>query len=121
MNDQRRSEKVQRSFSEPEILAFQAELVRKTREQLEVGDAKAEATARFNADLKRLGEEIRQLSHLFELGFEWVEVEVIILLDQPAVGLKTLVRTDTGEEVRSEPMTPEDRQRAFGFEEPKEP
>jgi hypothetical protein len=119
--EQRRFEKVRRAFSEPEIVAFKDLLAYKVREQLEQQELRAEAVGRFSATLKILSAEIAQLSDQLSSGSEWVDVELVILLDQPRPGLKTLVRVDNNEELRVEPMTPEDRQQSLGFEEPKEP
>ena len=113
MNEPRLIEKVKRDFTPPELLAFKDELARKFREHIELSDAKAQVTGRMNEQLKTLYAEIEQLSDQIATGFEWIDGELIVLLDQPGPGQKTLVRVDTGEEHRIEAMTPEDRQRSF--------
>jgi hypothetical protein len=39
-------------------------------------------------------------------------------MDRPKPGMKTIIRADTSEELRIEPMTTREKQGTFGFQEP---
>ena len=116
MTNQRLTEQVRRKFTDLEILAFKDHLASKVREHLEQKARRKEAVDGFNAVLKNIDDEIVQLSDQLEKGYEWVSGEVIIYLNSPEPGMKTVIQADTREELRTEPMTDRDRQQSLGFE-----
>ena len=118
MSEQQRCiEEAKREFTGPELLALKDELARKTREKFDQQATRKEVVSRLDAEIKVTNDEIFTLSDQIDKGYEYVDVEMIILMDQPRPGQKTLVRTDTGKDHRVDPMTAEDKQGSF-FEGP---
>lgn len=67
--------------------------------------------------LKPLQAEITRLAEEFERGHSEIEVRCRVYFNEPQIGLKTIVRVDTGEIVSVEPMTDEELQEDIPFTE----
>ena len=64
----------------------------------------------FKEQISTLAAERSEVRQILTQGYVKQEVPVDVLYDHPSRGMKTLVHTVTGETVRQEPMTHEDRQ-----------
>jgi hypothetical protein len=60
--------------------------------------------------------DLRELAEFFESHPEYRDVDCTIVMDSPAIGQKTIIRNDTGEEVKVELMTDEDKQLALDLQ-----
>ncbi len=76
----------------------------------EVEEEKKAATATYREQLSDLRGEMRRLSKQIKTKGEDRPVECLAKFHSPNVGEKTIVRLDTGEVVRIEPMTDDERQ-----------
>ena len=83
----------------------------------EVEERKADVAKDFKEQLQNLRGEIRRLARLVRTKKEKRTVSCGIAFHTPAVGAKTIVRIDTGEIVREEPMTEVEMQERL-FEDP---
>lgn len=115
MAEVRTYEQVKRILNGDELRGLGEQLAHATQHLISVRDAKSAAVAGFNAELKAAGELIGELSERISLGYELVEVETMTVLDSPRPGLKRVIRIDTSEVLREEPMTLAERQTSFGF------
>ena len=109
------SEYVKYEFTEAEHLENAKVLARKNR-NLSEHDLKKKALA---ADLKNeeeaLKNEIAQYSRYVTDGMDFRMMECHILYDFPEVGMKTIQRIDTGETVKKERMSDEEKQTTMEF------
>ena len=71
--------------------------------------------AAHTAKTKTTESTIRDLARKLCEGWEYRDVPVRQLWNDPEIGKKTIVRLDTGEVVAIEDMTHDDRQESFGF------
>lgn len=87
-------------------------------------DEKSQAVSSLNATIKGLRAKVDDLSVAITNGYELRMVDCTIMFDTPRPGMKTIIRTDSGEEVRQELMTEFDRQQGLDLkpaaEEPQE-
>ena len=116
MKDDPIYESVEHRFTDKELLALGKELARANNEVYRLrGDQKATA-ATMAAAVKSAEQVASELAGKISRRTELREVEVVFLMDKPAVGLKMIVRADTGEEIRTAPMSPQERQGTLAFE-----
>jgi hypothetical protein len=101
-----------------------------TDDKLSIGNEMAGAAARR----EQLGEELKEIKEQYKSrvtaaetvlqrcqralnnGWQMVEVPCYWSMDCPTYGLKSIIRTDTGEVVQSEAMSNSDRQEVLEFE-----
>jgi ABC-type molybdenum transport system ATPase subunit/photorepair protein PhrA len=57
-----------------------------------------------------------ELRRKVSTGQEWRDVECVVILDEPAKGIKSISRTDTGEVIETKPMTDADKQLQLDLE-----
>lgn len=76
----------------------------------DVESKKKEATTTFGDELKSIRGQMRGLSNAIRKKGETRPVECVVNFNNPVIGLKRIVRADTGELVREEPMTSTERQ-----------
>lgn len=110
-------ETVKRKFTEEELQRLGLHLAQKVQLMVENKSARVAAVADFTATHKRLEGEILALTDKRTKGFEEIDVECYPELDQPEPGKKQIVRSDTGEVIRTEKMTMAEMQGTFGFAE----
>lgn len=91
-------------------------LAQKIAEMMTIEDEKKQIATDFKNRLEVVQAEVKQLAHHIRQKFEFNTVVCIAMMDTPAFGKKTIQRTDTGEFVGEEFMTPEDRQIVMQFE-----
>ena len=103
-------------FTEEEIKEFSKKLAYQSKQLEELEDAKKSVVADFNSQIQSAKAEISKLANFINNGYEYKPVECKIIFNEPQVGIKTIIRTDTNEKVRTEPMT-EDEMQGDLFEE----
>jgi hypothetical protein len=72
--------------------------------------SRTEAMRQFKERLTGLVEMQRKLARIITTGIESRMVYCVVMFHAPCEGLKRIIRTDTGEAVREEPMTDQERQ-----------
>lgn len=75
-----------------------------------IADEKAKAMKLFKERLETVSHRMRRLSKIVQAKLEYRMVACAVEFHVPEVGTKRIVRTDTGEVVKEEAMTPEERQ-----------
>jgi hypothetical protein len=113
---ERQYEQLRQPFTESEIAVMHDELVIEVGNVKELRGQKAAATNNLNAAIKNAEKSVWDLQGKLALGYQLVDVEVIAAMDDPEPGMKTIIRADTSERLRSEPMTLKERQSSFGFD-----
>jgi hypothetical protein len=114
----RQYESLRRYFDEAELAAMHEDLVQAVGEVKMLRDQKAAYNSTVGAAIKTAERTVWNTQEKLTVGYESVEVEIIAVMDTPRPGLKRIVRVDSNETVREEPMTPRERQQSFGFQEP---
>jgi hypothetical protein len=76
----------------------------------EVEDAKKTAMKEFTDNLKMLRGTMRSLSKAIRAKGEYREVSGLVRFNHPTVGSKETVRLDTGEVIKTEPMSDAEKQ-----------
>lgn len=75
-----------------------------------IEDLKKESAKQYKEQLSALRGEMRSCAKAVNRRGEERPVECVVQFHTPEVGMKTIVRTDTGEVVRAEAMTAEEKQ-----------
>lgn len=88
------------------------ELARQEEKYQRIDTEKKSVAKRFTGELEEAGMEIARLAGIITAGKEPRQIECEIVAD-PVRLVIAYVRTDTGEEVESRPMTAEERQRGL--------
>ena len=92
-------------FPPAELCSLADQLARETRLRIETLETRATVVAEFAAQIKGADKRIADLANKYNSRYEMREMECIVLFDKPQPGMKTIVRVDTGEEVRTAVMT----------------
>ena len=106
-------------FTEDELAVKAKELSLATLELREVEEQKAEVSKSFTERIKDIRSRMSQLAKEYKARGEKRLVDCIVKFNQPEPLQKTTIRLDTGEVVKVEPMTDEERQEKL-FEEHQE-
>ncbi len=109
-NGQKYSERLKCELTAQEISEAAKSLAQANQRLSRLEDEKKQVDSQLKADMSVCEAEINRLSGWICTGSEFREVECIWMLDYPETDKKTLIRKDTGEEVRTVAMTDEDRQ-----------
>jgi hypothetical protein len=117
----REFESIEYRFSDDELLALGKQLAHANQEIYDLRAEKAAAMTSLNASIKGAEKIAAELTTKIERKSEMREVEVVPVMDKPRTGLKTMIRADTGEELRVAVMSMEEQQATidFGSEEAK--
>jgi hypothetical protein len=113
-------ESVKYNFSDAELQELGAQLAREAQGVFDLEEQKKSEAAAKSAQLKEANGRVAGLTTKINNGYELREVECLVLLETPRPGLKQIVRIDTNEVLRVEPMTKAEMQSNFGFQEPGE-
>jgi hypothetical protein len=97
------------------------DLARATREAIECENDKKTAAAAYKARGEHAQSRCAALSLKITQGYEMRDIECVVYYGTPRHGFKQVIRPDTGETVREEPMTPAEMQSVFDFDEGKKP
>jgi hypothetical protein len=111
-------EQLRRYFTDTELAAMHEQLVVEVGSVKELRSQKTQANTAINASIKGTEKNVFDLQEKLSTGYEVIDVEVVWLMDTPAPGQKTVIRVDSSEKLRVEPMTLRERQQSFGFSEP---
>jgi hypothetical protein len=103
------------TFTDEELLALSKTMAKKNQDLGEVEDDKKRITADFSAKIQSFESEISALARKVYSGYEHRNVECKVLFHTPDIGMKTVVRTDSGEVVREEAMSTSERQEILPF------
>jgi hypothetical protein len=121
MADNKRSyEALKFTFGPSDIQELGQSLARETQNLYDLETRKKEIVKDFGAQLEAAAGRIAMLTQKMNNGYEMREIEVLVLMDEPKPGIKRVIRVDTQEHLRDEVMTLEEKQRSFGFGDPKE-
>jgi len=115
MTEGRIYEAIKYVFTRDEVTDLGAKLARECQQYADVEHEKAQAAAAFGAEMKAALGRVADLTQKINNGYELRNVECIVLMEVPRPGMKTLIRADTNEPLRSEPMTMAEMQSNFGF------
>lgn len=99
-----------------EIQARGELLARHNQELLRIEGDKKNAAATFKSLEAQEQKAIEQLAAEITQGFVYRDTECVVWLSMPKTGMKQIVRPDTGEIVRTEPMTAEEMQIGIDFD-----
>lgn len=102
-------------FSDSEIADRAKILAAATRKRAELEQRKKEIDSDLKGQIEAQNSIVGRVSDLIAAGFEYRDVECRVDFDSPEVNMKTVVRLDTGEEVKVLPMTDEDKQDSLDF------
>lgn len=114
---ERQYESLRRYFTDTELATMHEQLVLEVGNVKELRATKTQTNATINAEIKSAEKNVWDLQEKLSTGFETLDVEVIAIMDSPAPGQKKIIRVDTNETIRTEPMTAKERQSSFGFDE----
>jgi hypothetical protein len=103
-------ESVRHTFSDAEVLELSRSMARTQQELAGVEDEAKEVKKQFEAQLQQKRSEINRLSHLINNGYEYRTCDCELRYHSPEQGMKTLIRLDTGEEVKCTKMDPREMQ-----------
>lgn len=117
MSEHRTFESIKYSFTADELLELGEVLARETAGVFDLEKKKAARAAEISAQLKQANRRCEDLAAKINNGYELREVECFALLEVPRPGMKRIIRADTNETVREEPMTMQEMQTSFGFKE----
>jgi hypothetical protein len=105
-------------LTKEEVYEFGRELARKNNELGQIEVELQAVKAQFKERQTRVESSINTLSRLVSNGYDHREVECLIVWNKPIAGQCTIVRTDTGEEVRTRIMTLLESQELLPFQDP---
>lgn len=115
MGEQRQYENVRQPYTEKQIEEMKESLIQAVGEVRTLRTEKTAAMSSMGAAVKSAEKRVFELQEKLSLGYEIIETEVFFDFDKPEPGLKKVVRLDNGEVLRTEQMTPRERQQSFGF------
>lgn len=113
-------ESLEYHFKPEELRELGAELARANQAVYDLRAEKVATVTSVGALIKAAEKLAAELTMKLNQKFEFRDVEVVFDMDRPKPGLKTMIRTDTNVEVRIMPMSLEEQQGTFRFEEGKE-
>lgn len=116
--EKRLYEPVKYTFTQDEIRELGEALAREEQTAFELAEHKAATVAEFMASLKAVNGRVADLVKKINNGYELREVECMVMMETPRPGMKRVIRMDTTEPIRDEPMTVAEMQSSFGFQEP---
>jgi hypothetical protein len=121
MSERRTFEALKYAFKPDELRELGEALARETGNVGTLEDQKKAATAELSAQIKQARRRCDELAEKINNGYELREVECMSMLETPRPGMKRVIRLDTNETVRDEPMTSAEMQSSFGFREDDDP
>jgi hypothetical protein len=117
MKDHRLYESVKYTFSPDEIRQLGEALAREAQNVFDLRERKSSVVAELGGSIKLANGRVADLTNRINNGYELREVECMAFLETPRPGMKRIVRVDTNETIRDEPMTAAEMQGTFGFSE----
>lgn len=117
MAEKRVYESIKFTFGETEMRELGQQLARENQAVYDHRKRKKELDAELAASIEAASGRVEALTIKVNNGYEMRELEVLHIFDAPKSGMKHVIRLDTGEILREEPMTLDEKQRGFGFTE----
>lgn len=117
MKESRLYESVKYHFSKDEIHDLGEALARENQTVYDHRARKKAVVAELTAQIEQAEARASDLTTKINNGYELREVECMVLMETPRPGMKRIVRIDTNEHLRDEPMTAQEMQSSFGFSE----
>lgn len=102
-------------LTKEEVYEFGRELARKNNELGQIEVELQAVKAQFKERQTRVESSINTLSRLVSNGYDHRDVECLLVWNKPKNGVCTIVRPDTGEEVRTRIMTLQESQELLPF------
>jgi hypothetical protein len=118
--ERRSIESVQYNFSADELRVLGERLARESQMVSDLRQKKKELAASMAVSINESDSYIAELARKINEGHEYRDAECTALLNTPRVGVKSIVRVDTGEVIREDRMTVEELQEKLAFDAPKE-
>jgi hypothetical protein len=115
--DRRLYESVKYTFSGDEIRELGEALAREAQNVFDLRERKSSVTAELAGAIKLANGRVAELTNRINNGYELREVECMLMMETPRPGMKRIIRVDTNEPLRDEPMTAAEMQGSFGFKE----
>jgi len=112
MQKRTESKHLKYQFTDDELVEMSRSLARDNRELRGISEQKKEIMADFASQIKAKEGKIDRTSELIANGYEYRMVTCEVIPDEPVVGMKAFVRSDTGE-TWTEPMKPSEMQGAL--------
>ena len=97
-------------FSNDERLDMSSEIARVAQKLDELKGEKKQVAKDYDAQIAGQEASMMILSRKISNGYEMRETECATWLNQPRIGMKTIIRLDSGEVVREVKMEPEEMQ-----------
>lgn len=121
IREEKVNEYLKYTFTDEELLVLSKTMAKKNQDLGEVEADKKRIVADFTAKVQTFESEISTLARKVYSGYEHRQVECKVMYHTPDIGMKTIVRTDSGEVVREEAMSTSERQEILPFVEPPPP
>jgi hypothetical protein len=118
--ERRSIELVQYNFSNEELRLLGEQLARESEMSADLRDKKKELAASISVAIKESDGRVGDLARKINQRHEMRDAECTALMNTPRVGVKSIVRVDTGEVIREDRMTVDELQEKFAFDAPKE-
>lgn len=115
---ERQYEQLRRYFTDIELATMHEQLVVEVGNVKDLRGEKAQTTTTLGAAIKTSEKQVFDLQEKLSLGYEVIDVETISIMDAPTPGQKQILRVDTNQVIRTEPMTAREKQGSFGFQGP---
>ncbi|HEY1861654.1 MAG TPA: hypothetical protein VGG61_14940 [Gemmataceae bacterium] len=118
--ERRSIEVVQYNFTLDELRLLGEQLARESEILTDLNQKKKEVAAAMKVAITEAEGRAAALARKINERHEYRDAECTALMHTPRVGMKSIVRVDTGEIVREERMTVDELQEKLAFEAPKE-
>ena len=103
-------------FTDEDRNRYAQDLAKACHDKSSAEEEKKAITSDFKAKIDNIQSEISKLSIKISQGWEMRNVECFVYFNQPEVGLKRIVRSDTDEQISVEPMESSESQQNFDFQ-----
>lgn len=111
-------EPIKVTYTSDQLRELGQQLARENQEVYNLERKKKLDNAEISLQIKAANDKAAETTTKINNGYEMEEIEVMAMMDSPSEGMKTIIRVDTSEPIRTAPMTPEERQRRFNFDAP---
>jgi hypothetical protein len=118
--ERRSIELVQYDFSHEELRLLGEQMAREAQMVYDLRDQKKVTAAQATLAIDEAEGRVSALARKINARHEMRDAECTAIMNSPRSGTKSIVRVDTGEVVREEPMTMEELQEKFAFDSPGE-
>lgn len=109
------SEYLRYDFTKEELSAIASKMARDHQSAQKLEEEKKVVVAQFKSNIEALISQISEASRLLTNGYEHRNVDCLWMFNNPQDGIRTMVRKDTGEVVRTAKMSTEEMQETLPF------